>query len=181
MCSENLLASCGAGGLEAADPWRASICGSTLLQWCRLGDWWFCHFLQLKSMGQGIVYEKRHSLNIPIPKAYLHFARVMYRLYAVLFAALKWAVGDYGCKFSFSMRLWERKLWILEKNWQRESWQNQKLHTSLKSDWAQLFKIWGLQNWSGRDANSIQTKLDWDLKCKSHGHQLIHQPNALHY
>lgn len=50
---------------------------------------WLKSFLQLPSMGQGVVYEQRHILNMPSPKLYLCFTRVMYRLYVALFAVLK--------------------------------------------------------------------------------------------
>lgn len=143
------------------------------------GGWRVWGFLELRSMGQGIVHEQRHILNTPSPKLYLHFTRVVYRLYVARFAVLKWAVRAYHCKFIFSMHPWERELWILEREWQRESWQNQKPCTSLRCGWAQLSKIQDLQ----LEEMQIPSRLnsDLDLKCNWHGHQLIHQPNSLHY
>ena len=68
---------------------------------CLVGGWKVCHFLHLQSVGQGVVYEQRHIPNMPSPKLYLHFTKVMYRLYVALFAVLKWAVKAYYCKFIF--------------------------------------------------------------------------------
>lgn len=86
--------------------------------------------------------------------------------------------------FLFLMQPWERSHWILEREWQRESWENQKPCTSLRSDWAQLFKTQGLQLYR-IDLEEMQIPYglnsDLDLKCYSRGHQLIYQPNSLHY
>lgn len=57
-----------------------------------------------------------------------------------------------------------------------------KSETEHFTDWAQLFKVWGLYRIDLEEMQiPFRLNSDLDLKCYSHGYQLIHQPNSLHY
>lgn len=124
VCSEDLFASCEVGGLEAADPWRAPICGSRP-QRCQAK---IEGFLQLQSMGQGSTSDQRLIQNMSSPEPYLFFIRMMYMINVALFA-------EVSCQslavylFFFSMQPWERSHWILEREWLRKS---ENLHLTEK-------------------------------------------------
>lgn len=87
VCSGDLFASCEVGGLEAADPWRAPICGSRP-QRCQAK---IEGFLQLQSVGQGSTSEQRPIQNMSSPELYLFFIRMMYMINVALF-------GEVSCQ-----------------------------------------------------------------------------------